>query len=892
MDLTVVTYGGGDTSRDIFNSLALLLDHHGGFPHPLILLALTCTALWAILKALYSSQPQILFLRFILPTIATISVIMLPTTSVRIEDVLTGNSYKVDNVPTVLARVSELISSIGYYSTKAIETVMHVPNDTNYNSTGMVFGAENSLDISKYQISNAVLEQNLKRFAKQCVFYDLALNRYTLNDLKTTNDLWNFLEKNSSKTRMIPYTDPEDKKKATIYLSCQNAMKTMAPIFEKEKRYQGKQDIVKNLPLTFQALTGIKRSQEELISQQLMMNLLSGELAGEQYAKARAAAQQKNTYQILGALASTNLVKMRAALEAIIYASFLFVIPFSLLPNGFFFIYNWLWLNIWIQLWPPFYAIINYIMHSVARAQTAAIFQGLSDENSGLSFFTSMGLSNLYEDIFVLSGYLAASIPFISYAIVKGGISSFMHLAGSLMTPAHAAATTTAGEQATGNLSLGNMNYGQLSYGNSTGFQRNMAPSISEGYFVESSGNIRTTYSGNEAIIDQSTSKFRMAISSDDAIIDNFQKSHQNAEMITESHQKGYLDSISNSSRNMTDLTSHLSQSQNFSDSQSSREAYDVQESARFLQSKAESLSEQFGISSGDSLSILISARQLTQGFRNIPFVGSMVDAACSVLPEYQHSTRKEEIANSAINIANSEDFQTNYQRVADFANSTSYTNLSDEGKRLVEGVSHSFDEVASNQQQYQLAKSRSDQISDTASWAEQHSQMIRKSLDQDLFNWAVEKHGFSEAKRILTNGSEQEANTLVEQFVGTLKNSYDDNGLHSKFESQSQLYESNSPFSNSQAQNETIDQISDVHSSHFTTMRESSDVGYRDNKSRVDESFSQIKSRLEASESSLSNRIKAQDEEWAVSRLYGGMINNVVGSQNRVSPPLGWSEE
>jgi conjugal transfer mating pair stabilization protein TraG len=899
MELTLVTYGGGTILKNVFNSIAILLNANGGLLQPLMIIALSCGGIWALSKAFFSGSPEVIVLRFFLPVIAITSLILLPTTSVKIEDVLTDSDpHKVDNVPLVLAFTAQVISTVGYQITDAIESVMHVPDDTNYNSTGMVFGSETALDISKFRISNAVLEQNLKRFSKQCVFYDLALNRYTLNDLKKTRDLWDFLERKTSNVRMIPYTDPTDSKKGSTYLTCQQALKTMKPIFESEKGFQSKQEIAKHLPLTFQALTGIKRSQEELIGQQLTMNILSNELTGGQYAKSRAQAQQKSTYHTLGALASSSLVTMRAVLESIIYASIIFIIPFSVLPGGISFITNWIWLTLWIQLWPPFYAILNYVMHSKARGVTAAIFQGLATDEQGLSFFTSIGLSNLNEDIFALSGYLAASIPFISWAIIKGGVSSFIHLAGSLMTPAHAAATATAGEQATGNISLGNLNYGQLSYGNTTGFQKNMAPSLSEGYFTESSGNLKTTYAGNEAIIDQATSKFRMAISSDDAIVNNFQKAQQSAEMITESHQKNYMESISSSGRNMSDLTTHLSESQNYSDMRSSREAYDVQESTRYLQSQANSLSEQYGISSRDGMSLLMSARQLTTGLRSIPVLGSLVEGICTAIPEYQRGTFKDELANSALNIVNSEDFQTNYQKVSDFAKSSSHSNLHDEGLRLVDAYSRSLDEVASTQEQFQFAKSRSDQISDTASWAEQHTQAIRKSLDQDLFNWASNRYGFGEAKRILTNGDDAEASELLQEFVGTLKQSSEVYSLHNEFQQQSERFDSAFPMPNKHEELEEMYKVADEKMSPFRSSKvdfqkinKDFDEQMRNSSDAFEDKSNSLRHSNEDKEAQMKSHLQSMDDDQAVSRLYGGIVNNITGNQKSHFAPLGWKE-
>lgn len=208
--------------------------------------------------------------KFFLPLVAITGLALVPSAPVRIEDILTKASYKVDHVPWLLAKTTS-ISTVGYRITDGVESVMHTPNDTNYNATGMVFGSETALNMDKYKITNAVFEQNLKRFSKQCLFLDLSLNKYSFDEFKKATDLWKLLENKSSKVRMIPYTDPDSKK--TTYQTCKNAIKLMDTLMEKEKRYYAAQEMVKHLPITFQALSGIKKENEELISQQLMLSL-------------------------------------------------------------------------------------------------------------------------------------------------------------------------------------------------------------------------------------------------------------------------------------------------------------------------------------------------------------------------------------------------------------------------------------------------------------------------------------------------------------------------------------------------------------------------------------------------------------------------------------------
>lgn len=750
MDGTIYTYGGGEILRNIFNSIAIMTN--GGLFKSLFMIGMACGAFWVIAKAFFSTQIETIFLRFFLPALAITSLLMLPKAKVHIEDGYTKAPIVIDNIPWLIAKPSEMISTLGYKVTEGVEKVMHVPDDISYCKTGMVFGSETAMDMKKYRLSNATLEQNLKKFSKQCVFYDLALNKYTLDQFKRSTDIWKFLEENTSKVRMIPYTDPVDSKKSVVYLNCQNAVKTMKPIFEKEKNYCAKQDMAKNLPLTFQALTGLQKDKEELISQQLMMQLFDGELGSDNLAKTRAYMQQKSTYHVLGSLAASSLVTMRAILEALIYSSVIFVIPLAVLPGGFSFITNWLWMLIWIQLWPPFYAITNYIIQLVSQGQAKQVLEGLNSGDKGLSFFTNSGLAQLHEDMFALSGYMALLVPFISYAVIKGGISSFMHLSSSLTSPGQSAASSAATEQTTGNYSFANTSFGQTSYENATAQQHNQAPTLSTGYFTENNGSLSTTYTPDETLLRHHSSELRWGVSSDSAITESFQKAQQSSQAFTESQQKSYMESLSTQARHLSDLSSHLSQGQNYNENISEREAYDIQESARFLKNEAHNLSQQYGISEHESMSLLIGG--------NIPVIGG---------GSYGRNSTTDEATNEARNISKGEDFQRHLQNVNDFAKSKAYTSLTDEGIRLAESASQSIDESTTAQKHYSAAKSHSEQLSETSSWAQQNTQSIRRALNQDLVNWTIDNRGFEEGKRLLTTGGDGERAALVSDFISSL---------------------------------------------------------------------------------------------------------------------------
>src|SRR5258708_34724930 len=114
MALTIVTYGGGEILQHIFNAIAkLFYGNESGIIRPLMVICASIGGFWAICKAVLSLSIDPLISKYLFPLIAISTLFLIPSTSVRIEDVLKDRSYKVDHVPVLLAKFSELVSSIG-----------------------------------------------------------------------------------------------------------------------------------------------------------------------------------------------------------------------------------------------------------------------------------------------------------------------------------------------------------------------------------------------------------------------------------------------------------------------------------------------------------------------------------------------------------------------------------------------------------------------------------------------------------------------------------------------------------------------------------------------------------------------------------------------------------
>ncbi len=812
MGFHITTYGGLTILEKIFQSIAMLTKNSSGsLLPPMIMIGMGVGFFWAVTRAFFTSNIEHVLGKYFFPVLIMTFVLFLPTASVHIVDVTKvgqdaqlGKYAKVDNVPYILAFFAQSISSLGYKLTTALEKAMHVPNDLSYNQTGQLFGAETSLEASQYVITNADLAKNMRKFVNQCVVYDLQMGRYNLEDLQKTNNIYHFLENHTSKVlgmNFIPInkgkndiTESDTKlKNNSFFCSCKRSLEEMHPFFINERDYYLKHSILKNLPITFKALTNLHKDSENLIGQQLMIQALSeSDHPVANFAKTRASVQQRETYHLVGSLAAKSLVVLRNVFEALIYVSFIFIIPMLFLPMGFKLLNTWVQMVLWIQLWPPFYAVLNYIMQIIAQNRAGNIIMG----HDGLNIFTSVGIENLHADMLALAGYLSASIPFISYSLIKGGVSSFVHLATSMMTPAHSAASSAAIEKITGNYSYANASYGNMNYGNSSLLQRNLAPSFSGGYHSESSLDGTSVYGGSEAYFQQRSSGLRTSMFSDETIQDSLQQSKQESQSLVNTNQSLRLEGLQEHARSLSAVSHHVAQNANYSKVLSQSGEYSMQDSSRYFENLSEEFSNQHGLSKSSTTDFFYKMGANASLGLKIPLTEIGANLHTEGGHSHHWSKSFNESANEMNKVAQGEEFQKHFQNMERFSQAKNYNITDDEGNRLAQEHSNSKEKLFTYQSSYLDALSSLDQISKTESYVKTNSAAIKSNLTHDFIGWASEKYqnegGFEKVKSILSkNEMDLGKRELFQEFnaeimPARLKNLYQPSSLNTKYEKNS----------------------------------------------------------------------------------------------------------
>ena len=504
MNWEIFTYGGGEFLRLVFNGIAAITGN--GDYISILKVSAMIGILWVLIEGAFNTHRGLNW-QWLLVITLVYNTAMVPKTEVIITDRIDASqSGVVANVPLGLAAFAGTASLLGDWITRAYETVFSLPNDMQYAQNGMIFGQRLVEASTHFEITDQRVAGNLSEFWQNCVFYDILLGLYTWDDLMSADDLWGFVQANTSLARTFVYT-ATDGTRAT--LGCRAGAASggalnadLIDAVQKARDFYGRQ-LVKDvdptsaitrfaaaMPVSYDYLTGLSMNAEQIIRQNALANSIQrgitqfaartdADAAAQDFAIARAEQERRTTYAVLGELAAKTLPLLRNLFEAFIYAIFPIVFLFMMLPTVGKVALTYLKSVAWIQLWAPLYAVIHFAVTFFAQypAQTSML---LPDGTVGLALANHSALGQVMSDVSLIAGYLSISIPMIAYLVVNQGGAMMAGLAGSVMRSYESPVSAAAHEASAGNITLGN-----TSIGNQVMHQRNVAPSNSFGYATE-----------------------------------------------------------------------------------------------------------------------------------------------------------------------------------------------------------------------------------------------------------------------------------------------------------------------------------------------------------------------------------------------------------------------
>jgi hypothetical protein len=441
------------------------------------------------------------------------------------------------------------------------------------------------------------------------------------------------------------------------------------------------------------------------------------------FAARRAYLQQRSTYETLGAMAGETLPTMKAVLESVAYGAFLFVIPLALLPFGYRFLLAWAQILLWLQMWAPLYAILNYIMTIAARSKTMSVLSMSND--AGVTLATSVGVSNVNADMAAMAGYLAMSIPFLSIAIVKG-VGSFVHMASHLGNVSQGAASMAAGEATSGNLSYGNISEGNVQIHQSHMFNQSRGSSYKAGSFQMMDGRTDVqTYSDGSQVGNVSTSNLPLTINKSES------EASQESEAAAQTQQRGFSlnasssENITSTGRQIVDLNKSLSESEHMADG--STQGVSVEQSKAIQ--KSASLIKSFATDNRMSVDKAASL------FAEVSAGGGLLFKASAGGRTNLNASDTENLQ-KAKNFAKENNFQDAFREAAQAAKSISHTTTDESTRRVAEGISASYEKGMSERQEAAKNFSESESHTRQAMHIRANSASINANYNQQFMEW------------------------------------------------------------------------------------------------------------------------------------------------------------
>ncbi|MFP5397343.1 MAG: conjugal transfer protein TraG N-terminal domain-containing protein [Gammaproteobacteria bacterium] len=490
----IFAYQNADSLFGIFNAAAAI---HASSDYAAAVAAVAFCGFIAALIAYAFAPDKLQGWKWLATVLLVFSVLIVPRVTVGIVDKTGGSAVKVvANVPFGVAMLGSITSTIGHTLTGLFETAFQVipgagamPAELSYERNGLMFGNRLIRETGNVVFQDPTFRTDLINFIHNCTMYDLIDGTVDPAAFSASDDVWALMA-TPNPARFSTVTGAGA---AVTVDTCPNVYGNLnGRLPAQVTRIEGRLAFQLNPTLPSAAATAAIAGQiqqayirnsiataaataTDLIRQNAVLNAISdtsniiGQKVNDPAAmvlavgRAQAVAQQNATWMNYGKVAEQSLPVFRNVIEALTYALFPLFVLLLLLTSGresMIAFKGYAAILIWIQLWPPLYAVLNYMASVYAAYDLAAA----SDLGTGTKALALQTASTIYSRAIsgeAVVGYLAISIPFIAWAALKRMENFGTALVGGLSGLQGMLAGSTAGA-AVGNVAMGNVAMDQL----------------------------------------------------------------------------------------------------------------------------------------------------------------------------------------------------------------------------------------------------------------------------------------------------------------------------------------------------------------------------------------------------------------------------------------------
>lgn len=539
----IITYGGGGLLQAVLNGVAMF------FGSSSYIYALQIAATLACIGIVVSSafSGRIPDLKWMFGIILIYIFLFVPKVDVTITDTVERApggmpTYRVAaNVPMGLAFAASFTSQMKDFFTRTIEVVFSMPNEINYRNGGPLF-AQGIMDAGlNAKPKSPNLNISLANFWKDCVFFDIALGFYSMDDLAKADDLAGFLAARTAQNRMYQHVAPGGAKTFEVCATSIGSGGALATDLQADVGQSSKVATFLNnlanrpdnaartnallttgaaaMPMALNYFTGMSMTSTQMLTQTTLANSFQDGLVAfasaaeaqevmQGYAAAKAEAERSISFGVMGKIAGRMLPQLNIIAEALIYAVFPIIGLMCMFPGSHKVIMGYIIALAWIALWAPLYAIFHFFsMYFTANAAMGAaqICDAANTCSSHMNMYTMGSMKEAMASSANIAGYFATLVPMVAYMLVSRSGAMMAGTVGRFMDGYSQPVSHAATEAAGGNVSAGNVQMGNVG-----AFQQNTAPSNSSGSLTTNDGGFQTTQSQHGTAVQQNISRLAM----------------------------------------------------------------------------------------------------------------------------------------------------------------------------------------------------------------------------------------------------------------------------------------------------------------------------------------------------------------------------------------------
>lgn len=495
--LSVYAYGNVDALHGIFNAVAMIMND-GDFLNAVRVGAVLGFLVVAIL-AIFPDNLRKGWTWFLSVTVIS-GVMLVPKATVSIEDRLgLQPTVVVDNVPWTLALAAHVKSSIGAALTQAFETAFQtipnanraLPSELSYLQHGMMFGSR-LVRTSRDAVPENLYDQtDLVQYIRNCVFPAMGRDA-TPNALADSPNL----RADMASTNLAlasSYHDPSANWAlvvdgcANVWAALQTRLNAAGVNAVKKAASRDLADLYKRdpaaaidaveqgLPAIYgrATLASAASSAADIMVQNILINATADAAALQgaslndssliQLAAMRTqAVSQMNAGNVVqGQIAEQSLPLVRNITEGILFAVFPVLCILAVASEGralAALLKSYIYALIWVELWPPMFAIVNYLQ-TLAAAKDLPGSAYVPGGGSALTIGTASAVYSTSVSELGTAAWMVTFVPVIAAACLFG-FDRIMAITGA-MGGGQRAAQGEAANATKGNFSAGNVSMQQ-----------------------------------------------------------------------------------------------------------------------------------------------------------------------------------------------------------------------------------------------------------------------------------------------------------------------------------------------------------------------------------------------------------------------------------------------